>query len=714
MKTAFPTLQQTVKITLYSNIPFDNTYKNHCLISDLFKYNGSSIYGGTSAFGLAKERFINRGKRGSGYYYPRYELTGDFNFDYSNGLLTSLTLELTPAQTNANYMKVVCGTDIYYYFITGINQVNYDTYKLSLELDVLMTYQDEFLEGIKDIPVFTTRKHCTRFANDGLSLRCPDYKSGDSVFAGVKPNIIKSKKDLHFDNENYAKLESIKWLYICLDDSYSFLNSYRYTYKGITHPLAMACIPINVTSLTITDGDNVSVTITQTEIKKVIDDLVGAGYVKGCKISCYPPFNVSTNCTISGSNGTYTITVGGGNLTTDSGDYYWENEKTDLLIKFSNVSTQGCFVIHKEHNGNIDFNDIDFPEFLNDDPPSNTSDRLQDPKLLFKPFRKYTISATYSDGNEFFPELIYANGFYQYADFVFKGVYTSYIGDYNIFTYQGEIQDSNYVKHYRYYKENNIGLSSMVNYNIPTGTNALDVFNSTQAQSFYTSKVASGVSSGLAIAGGIASIIAGVALTGGTAGTGAGAGVSMIVGGASAIASGTAGVATTIKSSVAKIEDLKNTPDAVNVQGGSFVSDYARTDMMPFILTYECSDVIKHQADDYFYQYGYEVARDCYFNTEMKYNNNAVNVNDTNLIGRSVFNYVQTKDDISNKINSDIPLIVKQKLSKIFNDGITLWSFFDNLSLWGTTSVTNANNPDKWFMKHDLDNTELTIIRENA
>ena len=43
MKTAYPKVNTPVKIYLFSNIPFDNTYKNHCLISKKFTYNGNNI-----------------------------------------------------------------------------------------------------------------------------------------------------------------------------------------------------------------------------------------------------------------------------------------------------------------------------------------------------------------------------------------------------------------------------------------------------------------------------------------------------------------------------------------------------------------------------------------------------------------------------------------------------------------------------------------------
>ena len=711
MKTAFPNLRSPVQITLYSNIPFDNTYKHHTLISSLFTYNGTSLYtGGSSVINIPKERFINRRKPDNvnEFYYPRWTKAGEFNFNYANGLVTSVTLELTPEQTNANYMKVKCVNDEYYYFITGISQVNYDTYVLSLELDVLMTYQDEFLNGVKDMPIFTTRKHSHRYTNDGLHLHSSDFKTGESSFAGIKPVILEDFQQLHFDCNGSDNLEELKWLYICHTKSFSgsvtFGRDIGYNFKSIAHPLAMLCYPITAQEVRITDGTT-TITFTRERMIEVINALIDEGGTKGSKISCYPPFDTSEIVNVTKSGNIYTITLPANTIVQDGiYGYTWSNNKTDLFIV--NISNDPNIFILNEKNGDYDFDTIKLDKLTNSSVPSPLQPRFTDPKTLFNPFRKYKLSSSYSEGNEFFPELIYSDGVYKSNNFYFGGVYTSYIGDTNIFTYQKPIIDIYYKMHYNLYKENNIGLSSMVNYNVPTGTNALDVFNSTQAQSFYTSKVASGISSGLAIAGGVASIVIGSGMTVASSGALSPVGASMVAGGATSIAGGVASGVNAIKSTTAKIEDLKNTPDSINVQGGSFVSDYARYNNMPFIVVYSCTNVIKNQAEDFLYQYGYEVARDCYFNTELYYNNDLPDIVDENLIGRTLFNYVKTNEDLVNKINNDIPLIVKKKLSSIFNDGITLWSFFGSAEIWGGALVPSTIDLDDYFLKHTYDNTE--------
>ena len=723
MKTAYPNLRQPVQITIYANIPFDNSYQHHTLISRLFKDDGDSIYNAVDeTYGKPCERFINRRNvAGTDYYYPRYTMTGEYNFNYSNGLVSSVTLELTPAQTNCNYMKVVCGEDVYYYFITSITQQNYDTYTLNLELDVLMTYQDEFLSGIAHKPVFTIRKMCHRYTSDGLYPHCADFKTGDSAFAGVKPSIIKERIDLDFTS-NLNVIKDIMWLYMCVDDDfiwegqsqptdndYTAWQFYRYKYDGITHPLTMICMPLNVNSFTLKTSDStLSVTISRFMLERLISQLVASGKIHGSKISPYPPFTLNENDTITKSDDDYTLTSD--NITRIDTPYNnsrkYINPKTTLVTRGS-ASDIAYLAIIEEYKTPFTLSSISlFP--ANSSAPNISMNRLPDPKLLFSPFKKYLLMATYSQGNEFYPELIYSDGVRSTNNFEFETIYNCYIGDYSIFTYQNSLTDDNDVTFYKEYKINNIGISASINYLIPVGTDALEVFKATQAQSFYQSKIASGITAGLSIAGGVASIGLGVAGAVGSMGMTAPMSAGLIATGAGAVASGVASGVNTIKSTNAKIEDLKNTPDAINVQGSSFIGDYSRTRVLPFIIIYDISESVKEQANDFFYNYGYEVARDCYFNLEVSnFDNDVSGKVDNNLFGRTIFNYIQINEDITNKIDYDMPLIVKKKLSSIFNQGITIWNFFGFLELWRTRTTPSLNyNIDMYFMQHTKDNTE--------
>ena len=726
MKTAYPQTHTTCSIRLYSNIPFDNTYKNHTMISSLFTYNGSSI-----ASGSVKELFLDRrdySKTGHPYYYPRYDMTGEFNFNFTNGLVGSVVLELTAEQTNANYLRLTCGDDVYYYFIIGCMQVNADTYQLSLELDVLMTYQDEFLTGMKNVPVFTARKHSHRYTANGLMPYCADLKTGEDMFAGVKPSIIKGFKQLHYKNSQMKKLEGLMWLYICIDmvdvsdDGYKLL----YSCNGKRYPLHMLAVPINATTITYqkTDGTK-QLTYTSTNLHDCVKKLINDGHVHGAKVSPYPPFGIVslTGVSITKSLNAYTIASDTFWHTYESGGekaYGMTIDGTKFLYAtgvpfvgtLSTLLNNGAILISEQSYPFYPLEDLIASDLdvNNASAPTITSNRYLNPKLLFAPFRKYVLGSQYASSSyEFYPELLFSE--YTTTDsenlIAFNSYATAYIGDNNFYTEITSPVSFNTFKNYIYEK---LGLSCSVNYQMPCGTDALDVFNTTQRQSFYTSKVASGITSGITMVGGVASTVLGASMLSNPATAVMGAG--MIAGGATAFASGTAGLATTIKSVDAKIEDLKNTPDSINISGADFISDdnIINNGGLPYVLRYECLDVIKERADDFFYNYGYQVARECYFNTELKVNLSQNKFVDNNLFGRTIFNYIQTNEDITNKINANIPLIIKQKISSIFNNGITLWTFFKFRTLYDENNdivPTSTYYIDNWFMKCKLDNTEM-------
>ena len=736
MKTAYPNTTQPVTITLYNNIPFDNTYKNHSFISNKFTKEGTfPVYIGANT---SQERFLNR-KVDNHYVYKRSTLSDVFNFDFKNGLIGSVTLELSNAQTNANYMKVVCGSQTWYYFITAINQSNIDTYTLSLELDVIMTYGDDFLEGMQNVPVFTKRKHCRRYYQNFLHSR--DYKNGESSFANIKPNIVKEKYPFQIDlRDNSAttyisQFEDVLWVYITteiVDDLKStpaIEGRYMYGSNGCLNPFSVVCFPLNKTLRLIVNNVGVY------EIGGIecFRKLVNQGSYKSAKILPFPPFHrIPSDIAVSSGEHGYAIDFSCSLVNTANEEIYLKSDLTEGRLFFNSVANGGSYAFsfgnNLVKNGDDILNSLLAHTFVIrsqehmeyaylpltpiDVSKPNISiltSRFYDPKLLFSPFTKYVMSSTGSDELEFYVELLVSLTPYTYAtDYKInlKTVTTAYAGDYSIFSYITPPRTiSNYA--FKDYKWAKVGLSSTPNYVYPVGENALDVFKSTQSETFYQSKIASGVTSGLTIGGGIAMTGVGIGMV--ASGGASPFGVGMIATGIGAIASGTASMVDTIKSTNAKVEDLKNTPDSINISGSNYAHDYTMNTngLLPYILVYECSPVVKNSANDWFYRYGYEVARDCYFNSYIP-NEQPTNADDTSLFGRTIFNYIQINEDITTKIRSDIPMIAKQKLSNIFNQGITLWTFLGFASLYGDseTSETTQYNIDKWLYKNNYDNTE--------
>ena len=744
MKTAFPSVRNAVTITLYSNVPFDNTYKHHTIISELFTYDGNDVFQKSS--GIACESLLDIYYRNtSTVVYKRWTFTDTFNFNYSNGLVASVVLELTPEQTNGNYLKVVSGSDIYYYFVTNITQINAGTYNLSLELDVLMTYQDEFLSSIRDKPVYTSRKHCHRYEPNGLMPYCADLKTGDETFAGVKPSIIETKVNCDYLDDDLKKVKGIQWLYVCCDITGSTGDDLNfefplYSTNNKTYPLLMFAGPLNTQGLIYKDSsDNIINSFTTTQINEGIKKLINNGAIHGAKISPYPPFNEGMVITIGTGLDEGVVTIKAHfsavkkhvsdavhkldlyEITDSHDNSMWVGKfrKNDLIPDVEDYGmsiyliNHGFMEVVNQAYCLYEFANISNTTLgiTNTASPTVFKPRYIEPKLLFAPFKKYVISAQYSSGGyEFHPELIFSDkvttssGNYCWIN----TITTAYIGDNNYFTFVTSTTG------YSNYKYDKIGLASSVSYVFPCGTNALDVFNATQSSSFYQSKIASGVTSGLTIAGGLASLGIGIGATVASGGTLTPITAGLMATGSMAVASGIAGEVTNAKSISAKIEDLKNTPDSINISGSNFITDeFIAEDTygLPYVLVYSCTNAIKETANDFFYSNGYKVARDCYFNLELKVNNNVDNFVDNNLFTRTMFNYIQISEDITNKITGDIPHIVKQKLSSIFNNGITIWTFFGLPPIWKNSYYTQtAFNPNNWLFKHDLDNTEVYTV----
>ena len=740
-KTAFPTLTKNVQVTIYANIPFDNKYKHHSLISSLFKYGGNVIYGRPSLqYPTACEEFIDRrdfSKTGYPYYYPRYTFSDtNFNFNFTNGLIGTLTLELTDVQTNCNYMKVSVtneDNDVinYYYFITGITQVNYQTYSLSLECDVLMTYQDEFLTGMKDVPVFTARKHSHRYTDNGIYPFSLDFKTGEDAFAGVKPSIVETLENLEMSNQYIEKISDVRWLYVCGEFDQNTSGDYSVTeINGKQYPLCMMALPLGVNYQVLDENNNLIVSVTKDKINECVREyLVSNGQMHGAKFSYFPPFTSPSSecCNFDINTNTLTLKASSHQTTVvpsmititlavigNTTFMFMYNMATGAFAndKYVRALNNGGIHITKAGVTTFRYDDVSCLVLKNESRPDVTDARYLEPKLLFSPFKKYVLNSAYAgDGWEFYPELYYGEFASSHdAHYQFETLVSCYIGDDNYYTYLLPVTE--YEDDYAYggYKLNKIGLCSVVNYVMPVGTNALDVFNATNKASFTQSKIASGVSSGLSIIGGIASIGVGATL-GVSNGALTPVGASMIASGSMAIAGGIAGEVETIKSTNAKYEDLKNTPNSINISGANFTFDdnlITGQPSTPYVVVYSVSSIVKENANDFFYNYGYQVSRECYFNTNLDFNATS-RESDNNLFGRTIFNYIQLNEDITNKINADIPLIAKQKLSIIFNQGITLWSFFGFRGLWSVIAPTSDYYVDKWFMKCELDNTEYNI-----
>lgn len=743
MAKIFPTNNNPVNITLYKDIPFDNTYKHHSLVYD-WKYNGSSISSGT----FAQSNFLERSYRRSNVVrkiYTRYELTGDFNFAYGNGLVTSVVLELSSAETLCNYMKVSSegNTDLFY-FITSITQLNGITYKLNLELDVIMTFGTEFMDSMKDIPVFTRRKHCFRVDENGW-LGSMDFMHTEKDFVNVKPSLNYKHSLLDFETNVTINrdLRLINWIYIAYtgedNPTSSSGNTNGYVHKGTRYGFSVLCLPLIDILYIKSEGSVYNWTMT-INVRDSIQKLMSYEGYKGCKISPYPPFTqmgsyiqyynpVPSSLSVTTSNGrvsTMTIKFTGENDTgishsswavIDGTGNYWGLSFRMGNNNFNVISTgdttpskpwtkSGFIEVTTDMDNNFTLTPTNIVEnsTLRNVPSIANSYNTNEWKLNLPPFKKYFLKTISNKGIELHPELRYSVRHITANDeWSFTSVTNCYPFNNAVFTYTSTQQSLQGVT--------SNGLSGVTNYTYPVGVNALDYFNQTQSASYYQGKTAEGISKALQILGGIGAVAIGGAMG--------------KLGGAVAIASGVVGEIELASSIQAKKEDLLNTPDTFTSGGSSYAYDVSMTQidaqaellrLMPYTLSMKCEDYILKMAEESFYNFGYEVNRECYFNgdlaTDVYSDSGGILKEDNHLFTRTLFNYIRIEDEITNKIgrNSGIPLVARQKLNTIFNNGITLWTFMKFPFTYGSSVIASSNTDnidENYLFKMIYDNAEF-------
>ena len=710
-----PTSVNPVTITLYQGVPFSNNYEEHTLLSPRFKH----IKGQTQTnVGNSKEAFLNM-RVLNRYIYTRTTKTGTYNFAFGNGLVTSVVMELTDNEINSNYMKVTSGTsgttDDYYYFITGITQKNEVTYLLNLELDVFMTFGEEFLSSIENKPVLVERKHCRRILDDGLSqLINPVCLNQESTFSQLKSNIIKQFTPLEFKDyingiTNYNDImKEFNWIYIIVGKGSSVIKNddyLRYQENGVSYPYAIFCLPTKPFYMRgeiaeISSGPTVyttrSIEISPlTELKKFVDDTATQKII----LSPFPPFKICDNLImkrISGGIGYEMNWIQRPNSYNNTSYYdlllfsgltsnYYGTEFRVVYYPYtieSQTFYRGYIQILEGYGGEIAYKEVS--NFFNTTHPtiSNTRD-TGEYKLQIAPFKDLRMSSYYGGEYRVPTQMLFLNT---------SGADRFNIKPNSIVTTNAESNSYfNYVYLNQYSVNGKIGLENSVSYNLPTGSNAELLFNQTQSEQYTNSKVVGAITNGLKVIGGALGVVFGGAMG--------------KVGGAMAIASGVTGEINTFTDWSAKLEDLKNTPNSYTFGGSSYAYDNAIASsqsqtLLPYLITYGVTPIEEEMAGEFIYHYGYEYNAENYFN---KYIYNASD----NIFERRVFNYVKIREDITTKlVNKNLPLIVSQKINDVLNAGIKFWTFFA-FDLTQESVVEDVL--DNYFQKSKKCNAELVL-----
>ena len=709
-----PTSTNPVTITLYRNYPFDNSYNDTCLLSRKFTYNGSVI-------GADSNSFLDLKNSSNQYIFPRTSKTGTYNFAFGNGLVTSLILELTDDEINSNYIKVECSVthEVYYYFITQILQKNETTYLVNLELDVFMTYGDNFLDAIKSIPVMTERKHCIRATSSGYP-KCSDLVKQDSLFTGVKSNIFEYTKKLEFAVEDnlHTYLKNYNWCYVIRKIESEETRNYAYSENGILHPFIVICFPM-VTMKFYHKVNNVDTLIQTIDPVENMRFWGINEYIYKICILPYPPFKdlettLGYNQIISQTDEELSIRVDDNNIH-NVGSYSITNEviidiEDNVKVRVSKgLSSHSFMTILKGFGYGIPYKRVrlmdNYADVDSSVPSIQSGENRFEYRLYLPPFREYRLRTFADDGVTISPQLrlnkSYKTGGITWDYYYPKTIVTTNPDNTTYFTSMGVQDLSDY--------KSKIGLGTSYYYSMPTSYTALQHFLNTASAEYNNSKLINGLKG-----------ILGLGLGGATLGYGINNDkTNATMAGVAGVANGAITLIDNITSRYAMMEDLKNTPSNLTTGGSTFTFDYAMSyycglDMLPYIQIYKADDSVLKSAGDYFYMYGYEVNRECYFNTELKTDETSATC--VNIFNRTLFNYVKLSEDITTKligyndsanVRSGIPLVIAKKFSEILMKGITIWNFFGFTSIQNKVNTTGVYDVFKYFHKHTYCNAEF-------
>lgn len=692
-----PTSIQPVTITLYRGIPFDNNYSEHTFLSNKFILR-AGIGGVPHNVGSGKESFINIKNNGK-YIYPRTTKSGTFNFAFGNGLVTSVVMELTGNEINSNYMKVVSGEDVYYYFITGITQKNEVTYLLNLELDVIMTYTDEFLDNMNSKPVMVERKHCRRILRRRIGLQNktninPVCFNQESTFSKLKSNVIRDMTPLEFndfinsDEDFNGLMSELNWIYFIVgksEETQTIPISSFYQENNVRYPYMICCIPTKTLEIKGYNGVGTSFFI---DALGELDYFTGNPAVQKVIISPFPPFNIATNLFLTGGNDNHyvlEVTQFKTTLTSNLFNFYTgENDTGSFIGGYERYSGHGYLFIVDGLGGKITYSykPTLFEKYI---PSISDTYEVGEYKLQYAPFRDIRMSSYYGNENRINIQylLLDSRQDEEWGTATFHTIVSSNAETNSYYDYA----DLNF-----YDIDAKRGNSSSVAYNFPTGTDAELLFNQTSASQYENSKLMTSISDTIKILGGGAMMF--------MSGTPLGQ-----VAGAIGVSTGITGEIENQTSRYAKMQDLKNTPNSYNFAGSSYSYDVAISNssengsktLLPYVIEYGVTDIEYAMGAEFMYNYGYEYDAETYFNTEMSHINDGV-------FNRQLFNYVKIREDITTKVVGDnLPLIVAQKFNEILNAGIKLWTFFD--LEFNQSILTN------YFQKHTYCNAEM--VTEN-
>jgi len=141
-----------------------------------------------------------------------------------------------------------------------------------------------------------------------------------------------------------------------------------------------------------------------------------------------------------------------------------------------------------------------------------------------------------------------------------------------------------------------------------------------------------------------------------------------------------------LNAQLAKIQDLKNTPNKLNTNGGKINGDLTMSDLDVKLVYYELPYNEKKQIQNHFMQFG------------VNFSNALYNINDV-INSRYYFNYIKAPGTFEN-ISLNCAEEVKEIINNTLAYGVTIWHVRDIKTFKG-------------IKNYSYDNLEMALFNEN-
>lgn len=654
------------KVLFMKNIPLTNNYSNVVHFSAMYKLKGNEQSRLDKITRTAFFKHYDSNFNDSTKYIK-------YNFNMGNIVTTSINVNIgnDTSLLSCNYLHVIKEVEgelpseltEAFYFITNITQYNGKIYRFDLEMDVWTTYDRTYNPISFNTTIFTERKHCNRWSTDFDYIHLyskyavlPDEI--DSRHSASILSYVQSIKTTQFsDDEKINKLyfgTSWKYIFVNLDNTYlqqynpqnktlkdskevsSFIKNQNLNYMII-------CIPIDCKIKIITNDT------TSASLEGYLYDIsehLKTSAILGIKVSNIPPCSlIKSNITYDTTNNEYNIDIS--NQSANEIIKYYRDVDTKYLNPILIIDEVKSLPINFSlpvNNTSITYTQYKKIRLKNID---------YEPKLYTSPYMIQGIQPRYGQ--------CYPYDFYLYGDSAKDSIKMVKDGmcllneNYETYIYKGSDIVANEEMAISYSLNNPCDMP----YDIDAYKQAMATSRNSMIMGMLTN-----TSSSLTSA-------VGNTITGNYP---------------NAIKSGL-DVLNAPLNYLAKIDDLKNTPNTMASNGSSILYFLDKYNLETKYVAYTLPQSEREIVFDYFYNYGYRLDKMEWYNSTyivdtdlLAYYN--LDYRQDNILIRKLFNYLKTKDDsLIEKMNFEAPLPVKQTIASILEKGTKIWTLIKGPSM---------------------------------